>query len=250
MDEVEQDTSGFLPLVGITEISGFMAVVLMGIWMGHFRKGFAWSENPDLQFNWHPLLMTLGMIYLYGNGILIYRVFRHERKKKLKLTHAIIMISSFLLTVIGLKAVFDSHNLKKDADGNPAPIANLYSLHSWMGIITVILFAMQWLGGFITFLFPGLASHLRASYMPIHTSFGIMIFVLACSTSLLGITEKLIFALKTYSKRDPEGVMANWIGVLIIVFGVLVVYLATNYKYKRLPRPEDEMLLNETHTQE
>jgi len=86
--------------------------------------------------------------------------------------------------------------------------------------------------------------------MPIHTSFGIMIFVLACSTSLLGITEKLIFALKTYSKRDPEGVMANWIGVLIIVFGVLVVYLATNYKYKRLPRPEDEMLLNETHTQE
>ena len=53
------------------------------------------------------------------------------------------MISSFLLTVIGLKAVFDSHNLKKDKDGNPAPIANLYSLHSWMGIITVILFAMQ-----------------------------------------------------------------------------------------------------------
>lgn len=151
-----------------------MAVVLMGIWMGHFRKGFAWSENPDLQFNWHPLLMTLGMIYLYGNGkndnmqtsivycfirvsiqfmpmllsffslgILLYRVFRHERKKKLKLAHAIIMISSFLLTVIGLKAVFDSHNLKKDADGNPAPIANLYSLHSWMGIIAVILFAFQ-----------------------------------------------------------------------------------------------------------
>jgi len=247
MDEVEQDTSGFLPLVGITEISGFMAVVLMGIWMGHFRKGFAWSENPDLQFNWHPLLMTLGMIYLYGNGILLYRVFRHERKKKLKLAHAIIMISSFLLTVIGLKAVFDSHNLKKDADGNPAPIANLYSLHSWMGIIAVILFAFQWLAGFITFLFPGLASHLRASYMPIHTSFGILIFVLGCATALLGITEKLIFALKTYSKRDPEGVMANWIGVLIIVFGVLVVYLATNYKYKRMPRPEDEMLLNETH---
>lgn len=40
----------------------------MGIWMGHFRKGFAWSDNPDLEFNWHPLLMTLGLIYLYGNG--------------------------------------------------------------------------------------------------------------------------------------------------------------------------------------
>ena len=90
-----------------------------------------------MMFNYH----LISIYFLLG--ILIYRVFRHERKKKLKLTHAIIMISSFLLTVIGLKAVFDSHNLKKDADGNPAPIANLYSLHSWMGIITVILFAMQ-----------------------------------------------------------------------------------------------------------
>ena len=64
------------------------------------------------------------------------------------------MISSFLLTVIGLKAVFDSHNLKKDKDGNPAPIANLYSLHSWMGIITVILFAMQvWASARLTLCF-------------------------------------------------------------------------------------------------
>ena len=83
------------------------------------------------------------LVSFFSSGILLYRVFRHERKKKLKLAHAIIMISSFLLTVIGLKAVFDSHNLKKDADGNPAPIANLYSLHSWMGIIAVILFAFQ-----------------------------------------------------------------------------------------------------------
>ena len=43
-----------------------MIVVLTGIYTGH--NGFAWRENPGLQFNWHPLLMTIGMIYLYGNG--------------------------------------------------------------------------------------------------------------------------------------------------------------------------------------
>ena len=45
-----------------------MAVVLAGIWTGHHLGGFSWQSNPNLEFNWHPLLMILGMIYLYGNG--------------------------------------------------------------------------------------------------------------------------------------------------------------------------------------
>ena len=77
----------------------------------------------------------------------MYRMFRNERKRKLKLLHAGIMIAVFFLTVIALKAVFDSHNLKPCAkpseEGDFCPIPNLYSLHSWMGLITVILFLFQ-----------------------------------------------------------------------------------------------------------
>lgn len=40
--------------------------------------------------------------------------------------------------------------------------------------------------------------------------------------------------------------MVNWIGVLVIVFAVLVIYLVANPRYKRLTKPEDEMLLQET----
>ena len=149
----------------------------------------------------------------------MYRMFRNERKRKLKLLHAGIMISVFLLTVIALKAVFDSHNLapckNPKVEGDVCPTPNLYSLHSWMGLLTVILFLLQvrkyqqpiclhqsadclqfffqWLAGLITFLFPGLASHLRASYLPIHVFFGLMIFICACATALLGLTEKAIF---------------------------------------------------------
>ena len=75
MDEVEQDTTGFMPLAGIAQITGFMAVVLTGIWMGHFRGGFSWQSSPQLEFNWHPMLMVLGLIYLYGNGECFFSYF-------------------------------------------------------------------------------------------------------------------------------------------------------------------------------
>ena len=63
-------------------------VVLMSIWTGHFMGGFTGQSNPKLEFNWHPLLLTISLVYLYGNGILIYRLGRNERKNRLKVAHA------------------------------------------------------------------------------------------------------------------------------------------------------------------
>lgn len=93
-------------------------------------------------------------------AILAYRVFRDVKKIRVKILHASLLALSFIFSAIGLKAVFDNHNYAVP------PRENLYSLHSWLGILTVIFFAFQWIGGFITFLFPKLSEEIRRNYMP------------------------------------------------------------------------------------
>ncbi|XP_053672632.1 plasma membrane ascorbate-dependent reductase CYBRD1 [Anopheles nili] len=225
----------------VTQLVGITIIILVSCWIGIHLNGLGWSSRPSLQFNWHPLLMSVGMIFLYGNSILIYRGFRYARKKPLKIMHATIHAAAFIFTVIALVAVFDSHNLAK-----PRPIPNMYTLHSWVGLSAVLLFSLQYVFGFSSYLFPGVREQLRSSYMPVHVFFGIAGFVMAIAAALLGLLEKAIFAVPDYAVLPPQGILINTIGLLFIVYGGLVVFLVTKYQYKRHPLPEDVMLL--THS--
>ena len=93
-------------------------------------------------------------------AILAYRVFRDVQKIYVKILHASLLASSLIFSTIGLIAVFDNHNLSKP------PKANMYSLHSWIGLSAVILFGLQWVFGFVFFLFPKLSEDFRQAYMP------------------------------------------------------------------------------------
>ncbi|XP_062550117.1 transmembrane ascorbate-dependent reductase CYB561-like [Armigeres subalbatus] len=224
----------------ITQMVGATIVILMGSWVGVHLGGFAWTSRPAIEFNWHPLLMSIGMIFLYGNSMLVYRGFRYARKKPLKITHAVIHGLAFVFTVVALVAAFDSHNLATP------PRPNMYTLHSWIGLTAVILFALQYVFGFTAYLFPGVRDSLRSTYMPVHVFFGILGFILAVAAALTGLLEKAIFSMQNYSSLPPQAVLVNMIGMLLVVYGGLVVFLVTEPMYKRKALPEDVMLL--THS--
>ncbi|XP_061741025.1 transmembrane ascorbate-dependent reductase CYB561 [Nerophis ophidion] len=226
--------SMFALLVGTSQVLGLASVVVTGVWMGHYNGGFAW-DGSEQEFNMHPLCMVLGMVFLQGDAVLVYRVFRKEASKNVKILHGVIHLLALIISVVGMVAVFDFHRAAKYSD--------MYSLHSWCGMATLVLFSLQWVMGLLFFLFPGASSWLRATYLPVHVFCGLVLLAMAVGTSLLGITEKLLFGImSTYSSFPPEGVLANMLGVLLVCFGLLLAYLITRDQYKRPPNPEEEAL--------
>ena len=67
--------------------------------------------------------------------MLVFRLCRSCSKVPLKIVHAIIQAAALVFAAVGLAAAFDYH----DRDG----LTDMYTLHSWLGLIVVILFGLQ-----------------------------------------------------------------------------------------------------------
>ncbi|NWV71015.1 CY561 protein, partial [Malurus elegans] len=222
--------AGLSVYVAVSQLLGLTVLAATGAWLGRYRGGVGW--HSPLQFNAHPLCMVLGMVFLQGDALLVYRVFRHEAKRSTKALHALLHGLALLIALVGIIAVFESHRDKG--------IPHMYSLHSWCGMAAFVLYLLQWLLGCGFFLFPGTSFSLRARYKPQHVFFGIALFILSLTSCLLGITEMLLFKISdSYSHFVPEGVLANTLGVLLVAFGLLVAYVLTREEWRRPPLAEE-----------
>ncbi|XP_037040488.1 cytochrome b reductase 1 isoform X2 [Bradysia coprophila] len=211
----------YLVVVILSTILLIGALVLTLFWVIYYRGGFAWSEKPEIQFNLHPVLMVGGFITLSGFSILFYRLCRCLKHIYVKLAHTFFHACTIPCVVIGFLAVFDSHNL-----ANP-PIPNFYTLHSWIGLVTMGLFVLQFVFGFFTFLVCLCCENgtysCRAAMVPIHASFGLVTFMLACAACLTGLTQKAIWKLGTaYAEWTEEGIVINALGATIVALGIII----------------------------
>ncbi|XP_071036100.1 transmembrane ascorbate-dependent reductase CYB561 isoform X2 [Parasteatoda tepidariorum] len=218
----------FWATVAISQIIGVALIVLLVVW-GNKYGGFV-ATDPKLIFNYHPLFMVLGLVVCYGDAIIVYRVLRFLPKPLLKIIHAALHILAIVFSSLALVAVFENHRRLKMDD--------LYSLHSWIGILAFGAFCLQYIGGFVVFLYPGLPANWRAKIMPFHLFFGVGIFVMSVAAAGMGLTEKLLWT-SGYSKLHAQGIIGNLIGLLILVFSLLIVFLATHSTYKRKPLPNE-----------
>ncbi|XP_062191014.1 probable ascorbate-specific transmembrane electron transporter 1 isoform X2 [Phragmites australis] len=205
----------------VVHVLAVAATVLVLLWCVHFRGGLALrSHDKPLIFNVHPVLMVVGLIVLAGEAILSYRslpVSRDARKK----AHLALHAAGLAAGLLGVYAVFKFHV--------ESGIPNLYSLHSWLGIATISLYALQWLAGFLAFFFPGASPATRRAMLPWHAVLGLLVFVLAVGTAQLGFLEKLTFLQGPplrLPKYGAEALLVNFTAVVVLLLGIAVVLAA------------------------
>uniref|UniRef100_A0A915BK13 Cytochrome b561 domain-containing protein n=1 Tax=Parascaris univalens TaxID=6257 RepID=A0A915BK13_PARUN len=240
----------FNVMLASSQAFGGIAVFLVAIWMGGYEDGFAWSDDPERQFHYHPTFMTMGLIFLYGEALLVYRVFRNERKRFSKLLHLTLHTMVLIFMIIALKAVWDSHDYHRK-DGELDPIPNLYSLHSWIGITVVITYCIQYVSGFTTFFFPGLSIPMRQFVMPFHQAFGLGIFCFVAITASMGISERAAWHHTCWTQGKElcgEQAISNLLGLSILMYCGSVVIIVLNPRWRRRPLPEEESLHQLTST--
>ncbi|XP_066995235.1 plasma membrane ascorbate-dependent reductase CYBRD1 isoform X2 [Anabrus simplex] len=107
-----------------------------------------------------------------------------------------------------------------------------------MGLFTIGFYIFQLAFGFFVFLvlllMEGLTAKCRAHLVPVHSTLGLIAFIMAVSTCIQGINEKCIenFAWR-YPEWPPEAALMNILGLLLVAAGLVMSYLLlrTDFRY-------------------
>ncbi|KAH7516229.1 hypothetical protein FEM48_Zijuj10G0113100 [Ziziphus jujuba var. spinosa] len=199
------------PVTVLAHLLVIAITTLVLVWLLHFREGFAFkSINKEKIFNLHPFFMIIGFILVGGEAIMAYKSVPGRRKAQ-KLEHIIFHLIALLAGILGIYAVFKYKH--------EVGLSDMVTLHSWLGIITISLYGLQYLLGFFTYFFPGAEMSTRGNFLPWHVFVGILIFVLAICTAETGLLRRFLFL---GLGKNQEGLIVNFTGLLLVLFAVSV----------------------------
>ncbi|KGN51448.1 probable transmembrane ascorbate ferrireductase 3 [Cucumis sativus] len=192
-------------------IFGLTACILTLVWLLHYRGGLAYdSPNSNLVFNCHPFFMLLGFVFMSGEAMMAYRTVRAEKRTK-KIVHMALHLVAICMGIIGINAAFKFHD--------QVNLEDMYSLHSWIGIVTFCLYGLQWVVGLFTFLFPGADRETKTRLLPWHITGGRALLLMIICTALTGLSEKAT-SLRLTSSHESR--LLNFTAFFVLLFGISI----------------------------
>mmetsp|Transcript_35548 Transcript_35548/g.84201 ORF Transcript_35548/g.84201 Transcript_35548/m.84201 type:complete len:274 (-) Transcript_35548:1326-2147(-) len=131
---------------------GLCVVAVISVWVFVFLGGVGLSPlatDPGVNdtspiFNWHPLLMSVAVPIFLSEAVVSYRTWGTtgfgpaEPRPRRKALHVSLHAAAVVLMSAAVLAAVKSHTMKL-----PAPIPNLYSAHSWLGVTALSMLGLQ-----------------------------------------------------------------------------------------------------------
>ncbi|XP_072993878.1 probable transmembrane ascorbate ferrireductase 4 [Typha latifolia] len=216
-------------IVSLARLASLLVAVLVLVWSLAFRSTVLLSTSAaaaaatthfdHLYSVLHHILMVVGFILLGGEALLA------QRRKSARL---FLQGAALLFGLFGIWAKFKGKN---------GIVANFYSLHSWIGLLSVSLFGAQWLSGFLSLLTrsEGRRSKSIVRPQPWRVFAGLYTYSLAVATAEMGLLEKMtvLQTKRGLPRRSIEATLVNGLGLVLALLCGLVVLAAVTPRHQR-----------------
>jgi len=203
------------------------AVSLITKWIVSFMgdENQSGMSTSSIHFFWMILFVVLTAL-----GTLSFRLFTGTSRLVAKVVHAMSLTGAFIIAAFGLNAKWKG-------------LGQLYSLHSWLGFIFVVIFGIQWFIGILSFLLSLVPPSTRAKLIPYHRTMGTIITISIAAIAVIGINEKMIFN-KEYKQLNADTMLGNFAGLATMIVGLVAIYIQIKPEYKRVEqrRPRFELV--------
>ncbi|CAI2353523.1 unnamed protein product [Caenorhabditis sp. 36 PRJEB53466] len=231
-------------ILSITHFVGFTCICLNGYFFNTFKNGLGWPQkaltNQDEKLGkrgdqLHAFLMILAFIYFQGEALLAYRLYRYNSKMLSKLLHTSLHILAIGLGTTALVVIIEATNL--------LGYNNFTSVHSWIGVVLLSVYLVQFSFGFLTYLCPCAPGSFRARLMPVHRAVGIGCLVVACVQCVLGYATVLLeeqpSCFGDLSCANRIEYVAAFAVFSIILYVLLVLALIIPNSWRRVKTPDE-----------
>jgi len=201
---------------------------------------FFYNDQPANElFKWHPFCMGLSFFGLMAEAVVAYHTFPGGKPTQ-KLWHLLFNTLGLLTAIAGMVIVFRYHSINSFPD--------LYSLHSWVGLLTFILLGIQYIVGFAAFWWPRPKESTRRQILPFHVLLGCAVFILGAVSAVSGLLEKVTFTELTgatpVGKYSGYAMVGNLTGVLLVLSSAMALSLIYLRRTGTYPAPAEFVTLN------
>ncbi|CAB3396558.1 unnamed protein product [Caenorhabditis bovis] len=229
----------FEVILAVTHFFGFITILLNGFFFNSFENGLAWpTKNRECKGKGdmlHGFLMILAFIFFQGEALLCYRVYRYNAKIISKLIHTFLHGAAIGLGLTSLVVIIINNNIDKEK--------HFSTVHSWIGVIILLVYNIQFVFGFLTFLFPCTPGSYRARLIPLHRAVGASCMILACIQCTIGHVQRISWhgpdCYMNLSCPNRLEYVLSFAILTMILYTLLVIGLIVPQNWKRVKTPDE-----------